>query len=243
MILTLLSKQNLEKDLYLFTFKPRRAFLWKAGQQMEFTLKHPRPDNLGIKRYFSIASAPFEKNVLVLTHCGAQASSFKKALKNMPIGGTIEATKPEGDFIISDPHKDYTFIAAGVGIAPIRAMLMDLDYHNLPIRASLIYTHGTAHFPFLEEIEELVERHAHLGVFYNIDPKEIDRGRIKETIVGVEDHPIYMSGVYIRKIASMFDYRDASPRRLVHDGRAVRRKNNRAEKMEILATVDSLWGE
>lgn len=243
MILTLTNKQNLEKDIFLFTFKPQKPLMWKAGQQMEFTLKHARPDALGIKRIFSIASAPFEKNVLVLTHCGVLASTFKKALKNMRIGGTIEATLPEGDFVITDPHKEHTFIAAGVGIAPVRAMLMDLDYHNQPIRANLIYSHNTEHFPFMEEIEELVDRHAHLGVFYNIDPYEIDRGRIKETIVGVEDHPIYMSGIYIRKVASMFDYRDTTPRRVVHDGQTTKRHTRLEGADSEELSLASLIGE
>ena len=63
MQLKLVEKKNLEGDIYLFTFEPSMPLMWKAGQQMVFTLKHAEPDNLGITRTLSVASAPFEKNI------------------------------------------------------------------------------------------------------------------------------------------------------------------------------------
>jgi len=243
MQLSLIEKKNLEGDIYLFTFAPKEPLMWKAGQQMVFTLEHLNPDNLGIKRTLSIASAPFEKNIIVLTHCGEQASTFKKALKAMREGDTIEAGAPEGDFIIKDPEKQYTLIAAGVGIAAYRSMLMDLDYHNLPINITLIYSHTSENFPFKDEIEELLERHENFQVFYTIDPKEIDRGRIKEAVVGLDDNPVYMSGVYIRKIATMLDHRDVSPRRIVHDGRATAMTPRQEEIQAEETYLNSMLGE
>ena len=193
--------------------------MWKAGQKMVFTLLSGKHDNLGNSRTLRIASAPFEKNVMVLTHCGEQASTFKMVLRDMREGDEIGAGTPFGVFVVQDPEKDCTLIAAGVGIAPFRSMLIDLDYHNQPMNVMLFYSHVSEKFPFMEEIEELLERHTNFKVFYTIDPTETERGRIKEVLVGMADHLIYMSGIYIRKIAMMLDYHDVSPRRTVHDGR------------------------
>ncbi len=245
MILTLLKKKSLDGDVYQFTFKPSKPLMWKAGQQMQITLPHEHVDNLGITRTLSIASAPFEENIILLTHCGIQSSSFKRALRDLEPGDTVEAGSPEGGFILENPHKKYTFIASGIGIAPYRAILMDLDYHNQPIDVVLIYSNSTDHFPFKNEIEELVERHHKLSVFYSVDPDEKERGRIKEMITGMEDNPIYMSGVYVRKIAAMFDGRDTHPKRVVHDGEVVESEEITrpgfvvAEEVELM----SLWGE
>jgi ferredoxin-NADP reductase len=179
MKLTLTDKKNLEGDIHLFTFTPEKLIMWKAGQQMVFTLPLTKPDNLGGSRTLSIASAPFEKNIVVLTHCGDLASSFKKALKDMRVGDEIEAGDPYGAFTIQNPTEDHTFIAAGVGIAPFRSILLDLDYHNQPLNCMLFYSHSTEKFPFKDEIEELLERHTNFKVFYTIDPNEIERGRIR----------------------------------------------------------------
>ena len=229
MLLTLLNKQHLDDDIYLFTFKPQQALSWKAGQEIELTVKHAKPDNLGITRTFSIASAPFEKNILIITHCADNASTFKQALHKKQIGETVEASQPWGEFVIDDPKKEYTFVAAGVGISPYRAILMDLDYHNLPINVTLIYSHTSGNFPFKEEIEELLDRQPHFQVFYNIDPQQIERPHIKEE-VGKVKAPIFMSGIHLRKIENLL-----SP---THE--TISPQENYCEEDRYLR---SLWGE
>jgi ferredoxin-NADP reductase len=243
MKLTLINKKNLEDDIYLFTFRPEVSLMWRAGQQMVFTLASGNHDNLGNSRTLSIASAPFEKNVMVLTHCGEQASTFKTMLRQMGEGDEIEGDDPFGAFVIREPKKDYTLIAAGVGIAPFRSILMDLDYHNQPMNVMLFYSHVSEKFPFKKDIEELLERHANFKVFYTIDPTEVERGRIKEVLVGMADHPIYMSGIYVRKIATMLDYRDVSPRRTVHDGRGTELTRHQVKIQKDELCLASMWGE
>lgn len=211
MQLTLLEKKLEQGDIYSFTFESDRPVVWKAGQHMVFTLEHPDPDNLGTHRIFTIATAPFEKHIKFLTHCSDQASTFKRALRQMEPGATLEATDPQGEFVMPDPAKHYTFVAAGVGISPFRAMLADLDYHNLPINVTLIYSNNSDQFLFKDEIEELLTRHPGFSVFYNVDPGQIERGRIKEQITSDGDEHIYMSGVYVQKIASMLAPAEQAP--------------------------------
>jgi len=243
MNLKLTAKTKIDGDIYLFTFQPPKPLLWKAGQQIVVTLPHPHPDDLGISRTFSIASAPFEKDIMVTTHCSPQASTFKKALRELREGDTVESSLPTGDFIMDHPEKEHLFIAAGVGIAPYRAILQDLDFHNQPLNITLMYSHRSEHFPFKEEIEELLERHPEFKVYYTIDPTEIERGRIKEKIANLEDLPIYMSGIYIRKITNMLNHHDVSTQRTLHSAHATPVTSRQREIQQEEGYLSGFWGE
>jgi ferredoxin-NADP reductase len=85
-------------DTFSFVFAPEQALQWKAGQLLRYVLNHANPDDRGVERFFSIASAPHEKHVMVTTRFAPKSSSFKKALKNLRPGDAIEAHDLEGDF-------------------------------------------------------------------------------------------------------------------------------------------------
>ena len=51
----------------------------------------PDPDDRGLERFFSIASAPHEEHVILTTRFASKSSSFKKALKNLRHGDSVEA--------------------------------------------------------------------------------------------------------------------------------------------------------
>ena len=241
MNLILKTRQSLGGDLYLFTFQPTKPITWRAGQQVCLTVEHEAPDPLGKSRYFSIASAPFEHDILILTHCNSRASTFKKALLALQPGETVTAQAPDGNFVITHAEKEYTLIAAGVGIAPYRAMLLELDHLHIPITCTLLYSHTSTKFPFKEELETLLKRNPGFKIFYTIDPGQLDRGGVKEIVTGLENSPIYMSGIYIRKIATMLDSRDVAPQKVVHAGTTVSSESEAARKEEEY--LRSLWGE
>ena len=50
-----------------------------------------------------------------------------------------------------------------------------------------------------------------------------------------------MSGIYIRKIATMLDSRDVAPQKVVHAGTTVSSESEAARKEEEY--LRSLWGE
>jgi hypothetical protein len=54
------------------------------------------------ERFFSIASAPHEEHVMLTTRFASRSSSFKKALKNLRRGDSVEAHDLEGDFVVDD---------------------------------------------------------------------------------------------------------------------------------------------
>ena len=140
MTLGLISKKKEASDVFSFIFQSEEDFTWKPGQFLMYKLPHPDPDDRGDRRYFSVASAPFEKEIILTTRFDQKrGSSFKKALFGLPIGSTIYTEGPRGSFIIDDSFNDLVFITGGIGVTPFRSILLDLDYHHTPINATLLY--------------------------------------------------------------------------------------------------------
>jgi len=113
---TLSAIQQEANDTFSFIFAPEQTLQWKAGQLLRYVLNHANPDDRGVERFFSIASAPHEKHVMVTTRFASKSSSFKKALRKLRPGDAIEAHDLEGDFVVDDSEKTFVFIAGGIGI-------------------------------------------------------------------------------------------------------------------------------
>ena len=50
-----------------FIFKPAEPIVWQAGQYLHYVLNHAPTDDRGSDRWFTIASAPYERHVMVTT--------------------------------------------------------------------------------------------------------------------------------------------------------------------------------
>ncbi|OGH14792.1 MAG: hypothetical protein A2860_02620 [Candidatus Levybacteria bacterium RIFCSPHIGHO2_01_FULL_37_33] len=175
MLLTLIKKRKEADDAYSFIFEPSESIMWRAGQYMFYTLPNDNPDNRGATRYFTISSSPFEKNVMITTRIDKPGSStFKKSLTEMKIGETIQASGPDGDFIISDPNRNYVFIAGGIGITPFRSILLDLYHRKLPINVQLMYANRDKNIVFKDELESLISKNPNFKIQYFINPTHID---------------------------------------------------------------------
>lgn len=72
-------------------------------------------------RWMSIASAPVEPTLLFCYKDGD--SAFKRSLALCPINAPLEISQPEGKFIL-DKERTSVFLAGGVGIAPVRSILV-----------------------------------------------------------------------------------------------------------------------
>src|SRR5260221_730975 len=143
MILTLIAKRPEVTGVTSFTFHPDKPFEWQPGQYLHYVFDYPNPDDRGLERYFTIASAPFENEVLVTTRITSdKGSAFKKALLEAPIGTEIEADGPKGSFIIEDEPKHHILIAGGIGITPYRSMLLQLDRDDKDLKIDLLYAHS-----------------------------------------------------------------------------------------------------
>ena len=119
LLLKFKSKKLISTDTYDFEFEPNYTPAFTPGQYMEWTLSHGHPDDRGNRRYFTIASAPEEKNIHLGIKFYPQSSSYKSALFRFRGGDKILAGSLSGDFVLpKDPQRKLAFIAGGIGITP-----------------------------------------------------------------------------------------------------------------------------
>lgn len=170
-------------------------FVWKAGQFLHYKIPDKSPDERGEARFFSISSAPFEKNIMLTTKfVPDDGSSFKKDLQKLNIEDFIEATGPGGDFVVEDSNKQYVFIAGGIGITPFRSILLDLDHKQQPLNITLLYANRTPDFVFKSELEQLLLKHPEFKIHYFIEPQKINEAIIRSTINDLRYTIYYISG-------------------------------------------------
>src|SRR6185312_1129439 len=155
MKLTLSERRQETPDILTFRFAAPWLKDWKPGQYLHYTLEHPSPDDRGVERWFTIASAPFEEYVQLTTRFSEKSSTFKKALRALNVGEAIEADGLEGEFTVENPRRRLVFIAGGIGVTPYRSILLALDRAKAPIDVDLLYANRDESFPFRDELEEL----------------------------------------------------------------------------------------
>lgn len=126
LILSVESVEQVSPDTYHFRFSSPSSIMYTPGQYLEWTLPHTGADKRGIRRYFTIASAPSEP-LSIGIKIREGASSFKKALKKLQPGDTITAGGLYGDFLLHpNSQQPLVWIAGGIGITPFRSMAKHL---------------------------------------------------------------------------------------------------------------------
>lgn len=195
MLLTLFEKIKEAADTISFVFKPEAPFSWKPGQFLHYTLPHRNPDERGFERYFTIASAPYEKVVYITTRLAKEkGSSFKKALLSLKPGKTIDAVGPDGKFTVDDPTQELVFIAGGIGVTPFRAMLLDFEHKKISPKVTLLYSNKTPDFPYKKLFDNLLKSLPNLKIHYFLNPKKIDENAIKNLFKDLQKPIFYVSG-------------------------------------------------
>ncbi|HEY3853425.1 MAG TPA: FAD-dependent oxidoreductase [Verrucomicrobiae bacterium] len=178
-----------------FIFKPAKPIIWQAGQYLHYVLNHAPTDDRGSDRWFTIASAPYERHVMVTTRfAGAKGSTFKKTLKALKPGDSIEITDVDGDFTVTDPKKEYVFIAGGIGITPFRAILMQATHKGTPLRVTLLYANRNRQVTYKKELESSCRRNPNLTLHYLISPQRIDKETIQNLAPNLKKSLVYISG-------------------------------------------------
>lgn len=195
MKLLLRSKQAEGPDVISFVFEPEGPLSWKAGQFMHVVLHHEPTDSRGSDRWFTIASAPSEKTVVLTTRVMPQkGSTFKQALQDLKPGDAIEVSDLDGDFTVQDLAAQYVFIAGGIGITPIRSILEELDQAGTPISATLLYANRDEHIAFRDELDRFAQQNPMLKILYLISPERIDAARIQKEFPDLQRPLFYVSG-------------------------------------------------
>ena len=101
-------REEVAEGTMAFHLEKPAGFQFKAGQYVDVSLINPpETDSEGIIRSFSIASAPYEDQLLVVTRM--RKSAFKRVLAILPLGTEVKLEGPMGSFTL---HKNR--VKAGV---------------------------------------------------------------------------------------------------------------------------------
>ncbi len=125
--LTMRERIQLTPSTTEFAFAPTDPLTFRPGQYVELTLPHRHADSRGLRRVFSIASAPGSDTMRISTHVPEHASTFKQALAELPEGAVITATSISGDFLLPKHTRvPLLLVAGGIGITPFASQLAAL---------------------------------------------------------------------------------------------------------------------
>jgi len=126
-------------NIRTFQFKPEKPIDHIAGQYTELYLPHEHPDERGVKRWFTISSAPFDEYVTITTKFSDPGSTFKHTLHELEPGAEVTLAEPMGDFVLpQDNAIPLIFVAGGIGITPYHSILSWLaknpeEYRNIKL--------------------------------------------------------------------------------------------------------------
>ena len=207
LLLTLKEKMRLAPNLYDFIFAANTGMKFRAGQYLEWTLEHDKPDTRGNRRYFTIASSPTEKEIIMGVKFYEPASSYKKAMLDMEPGGQILAGQLAGDFTLpKNPKEKSVFLAGGIGITPFRSMLKYLADVNEARDIILFYSNkNISEVVYTDVFDQAVSKIGLKTVYTLTDTTQIppgwkgQTGPINSTIIAEEvpdfkERVFYISG-------------------------------------------------
>lgn len=208
LLVTLAEKKDLASHMYEFIMTVPHKITYLPGQYMEWTLAHARPDSRGNRRYFTLASSPTEKDLLLGVKIEPEkSSSFKKKLASLDKGSIIVASQLSGDFTLPhDASKKLVFIAGGIGITPFRSMIKYLIDTNEKRDIILVYSAALAEEFAYKSIFEEAEQKLSIKTIYLLTTLEKippdwkgGKGRItdsfiKEAISDYSERVFYLSG-------------------------------------------------
>lgn len=184
-------QKEVAKDTLLYAFSRPQDFLFEAGQYVSLKVtKAPFRDDKGDFRAFSIASAPYQKDVLEFVMRRSD-SAFKKNLESLGVGDSVEITPAVGKCILPPvgANTGIVFLVGGVGVTPARSMLFEANYRHRPEKFYLFNSNRCVEYaPFLAEFDALGD--IDLTRVYTMSDRELtglpwrgERGRIDVAMI------------------------------------------------------------
>lgn len=192
-VLSFIRKVQIAKDTYSFYFSakggPVSGWDFKPGQYIKMTLDIKNPDARGNARFFTIASSPAEKDIMITT-CLLE-SSFKKAFMSLKKGQEIEFRGPFGTFVLEEDARPKIFLAGGIGITPFRAMSISARDKKITTPITLFASFRTLDdMLFYDEMRSVARKLPSFQVVYTItDSRYKDKnwagetGRIRTSLI------------------------------------------------------------
>lgn len=183
------------------------GWVFKSGQYLEWTVPHKNPDSRGVRRYFTIASSPTEKEIKLGVRISNTSSSFKNKLLSIESNNSVVAAQLAGDFVLpEEKNQKLVFIAGGIGITPFRSMIKYLYDSGEKRSVTLFYFNKTEEEIAYKELFDQAVRGIGLKTVYVLtDPDHIPAGwtgrkgrldnkMLSEEISDIKNSIYYLSG-------------------------------------------------
>jgi ferredoxin-NADP reductase len=158
----LTKSEKIAEGTQAFHFTRPAGFEFQAGQTMEITLiDPPETDAEGHVRTFSIASPPFEDQLMIATRM--RDTAFKRVLRRARPGLEVNVEGPGGSLTL---HKNATssvvFLTGGIGITPFLSIVRQVVKDKLKREIYLIDSNRRPEdAPFLNLLDDLAAEHPH----------------------------------------------------------------------------------
>ncbi len=154
LLLTFQQKRSVGGGTVEYAFTPETPLRFIAGQYLEWTLPHQPADVRGIRRYFTIVTAPTSSTIGFAVRHVEKQSSWKHALSTLSPGARLYATQRAGDFTLRPHVTEYVWIAGGIGVTPFISMLREAKQAQRMLNATLFYCNRSpSDIAFFSEIE------------------------------------------------------------------------------------------
>ncbi|MBN1779353.1 MAG: FAD-dependent oxidoreductase, partial [Candidatus Buchananbacteria bacterium] len=190
-----------ENTIILTTSKPA-GYRFLAGQFAQLIFPQIKSaDLLANWRWFSFASAPSEDSLIFCARTGL--SEFKNIFANLKPGDPVEIGQALGKFILPpDNNKELVFLVGGVGIAPVRSMV--LESFNLGLKNSITVFYSNRKITeavFLDELKKISPQNIKVISTLTGEQKvyphlsgRIDSAMIKNNLKSLDNNWYYVVG-------------------------------------------------
>lgn len=154
--ISLVSANDVARETRLFWFRKPEGFSFIAGQYTVLKLADTHlSDPRGPVRSLSFCSAPSEEHLgFTLRNTG---SPFKQSLWTMEPGTEASITPPVGSFTLEPGDtRPVVYIVGGIGITPVRSMLVEAAHRGSERAFTLLYANRTREdIAFRDELRSL----------------------------------------------------------------------------------------
>lgn len=142
-----------------FHFAKPPGFEFRAGQSIDLTLLNPpETDGEGNTRAFSLASAPFDPDLMIATRM--RATAFKRVLGKASPGLEVKIDGPSGSLVLHrKAERPAVLMAGGIGITPFLSIVRQTAHDKAPHQIYLFYSNRRPEdSPFLDVLAETAKQ-------------------------------------------------------------------------------------
>lgn len=155
----LIKHEEIAEGTMAFHFAKPSDFQFRAGQSVDVTLIDPsESDAEGNTRAFSLASAPFDDELMIATRM--RDTAFKRVMRTAATGLHVKIEGPSGSFVLHrKAEKPAVFLAGGIGITPFLSIIRQATHDKTGHQMYLFYSNRRPEdAPFLDVLAQAAKQ-------------------------------------------------------------------------------------